>query len=68
MNSLMHRAILRLAGYLVPVEQRSEWLEEWHSELWYVRKCFYPGRKFRETPTGFCIGAFPDALCMRSHA
>ena len=68
MNSLMLRAILRLAGYLVPVEQRSEWLGEWQSELWYVSKSFYPGRKFRETPTGFCIGAFPDALCMRSHA
>ena len=68
MNSAFHRAILRIAGYIVPAEQRKEWLEEWQSELWYVRRCFYPGRRFRETPTGFCIGAFPDALWKRSHA
>jgi hypothetical protein len=45
-----------------------EWLEEWHSELWYVCKCFNLGRTFWESPTGFCIGAFPDALWMRNHA
>jgi hypothetical protein len=68
MNSAVDRAILRIAGYFVPVELRKDWLEEWQSELWYVRKWFNPGCKFRETPTGFCIGAFPDALWMRSHA
>jgi hypothetical protein len=34
----MHLAILRGAALLVPCQQRAEWLSEWRSELWYVRK------------------------------
>ncbi len=66
-RSAFCRAILQVAGWLVPTELRLEWLEEWHSELWYVCKCFHPGRTFWESPTGFCFGAFPDALWMRNH-
>jgi len=67
MNPAFCRAILRVAGWLVPTEQRMEWLEEWQSELWYVCECFHPQRTFWESPTGFCIGAFPDAMWMWNH-
>jgi hypothetical protein len=67
-SSVLCRAILRVAGWLVPTELRMEWLEEWQSELWYVCESFHPGRTFRESPTGFCIGAVPDAIWMWNHA
>src|ERR1035438_836888 len=34
---ILHLAILRAAGLLVPGPQRAEWLAEWRSELWYAR-------------------------------
>jgi hypothetical protein len=54
-------AILRAASLLVPSDQRAGWLEEWHSELWYV-----PG----DGAARFCLGAFRDGLWLRrnSHA
>jgi hypothetical protein len=58
------RTILRIAGFLVPFEHRNRWGEQWHSELLHVQRCFSPGRSFRETPLGFSLGAFPDALWM----
>lgn len=49
-------AILRAASILAPGDQRSEWLEEWRSELWYVSQ---------PRATAFCLGAFQDALWLR---
>jgi hypothetical protein len=49
-------AALRVASLLAPGDQRAEWLEEWHSELWYV-----PPR----SATWFCLGAFRDAFWLR---
>jgi hypothetical protein len=48
--------ILRGAALLAPADQRSEWLQEWRSELWYVP---------RREATLFCLGAFRDALWLR---
>ena len=55
----IHLAILRSAAWLVPGEQRAEWLAEWRAELCYVR------RSCRRQATGFCLGAFRDALWLR---
>jgi hypothetical protein len=55
----IHFAILRTAARVVPGEQRAEWLAEWNAELWYVRQ-----RDERQA-TGFCLGAFRDALWLR---
>ena len=52
----IHLAMLRTAAWLVPGEQRTEWLAEWSAELWYVR------RSCRRQATVFCLGAFRDAL------
>jgi hypothetical protein len=49
-------AILRTASLLAPGDQRAEWLDGWHSELWYIP---------RRGATRFCLGAFPDALWLR---
>ncbi len=54
-------AVLRLAALLVPRRQRSEWLAEWRSELWYVP------RSGRAGGMAFTLGAFPDAVWLRRH-
>lgn len=64
----IYRTILRSAGFLVPIEHRDRWLEQWHSELLHVQRCFFPGRVFGESPLGFCLGAYPDAIWMMAHA
>ena len=61
--------ILRCAAWMVPGRERAEWLAEWQAELWHVwqsydRKahgCFRGGQEV----TGFCLGAFHDALWLR---
>lgn len=58
----VHCAILRSAGWLVPSEQRAEWLAEWNAELWYVR------RSNERQRTSFCLGAFRDAVWMRRNS
>jgi hypothetical protein len=57
-----HRAILRSAAMLVPESQRAEWLAEWRSELWHVRRDPH-GRSV----AAFCMGAFRDAWWMRGN-
>ena len=58
----IHLAILQIASYLVPGEQRAEWLAEWKAEVWYVR------RSGAWQTTGFCLGAFRDALWLRRNS
>jgi hypothetical protein len=55
--AVFHRAILRSAAVLVPEAQRADWLAEWRSELWHVRRDPH-GRNV----TAFCMGAFRDAF------
>jgi hypothetical protein len=55
-----HFAILRSAALLVPEPQRMDWLAEWRSELWHVRR--NPGEA---SATAFCLGAFRDAFWLR---
>jgi hypothetical protein len=65
------RFILQCAAWLVPGQERAEWLAEWQAELWHVwqsydRKaqgCFRGGHEV----TGFCFGAFQDAFWLRWH-
>jgi hypothetical protein len=61
--------ILRIAAWLVPGQERAEWLAEWQAELWHVwhsRQSKSRGR-FRGSPeiTDFCLGAFRDACWLR---
>ena len=58
----IHLAILRSASWLVPGEQRAEWLAEWSAELWHVRQC---GER---RTTGFCLGSFRDAFWLRRNS
>ena len=55
---LLHTQLLRTASLLVPAVARSEWLEEWRSELWYIPA---------PDATAFCLGAFRDALWVRQN-
>jgi hypothetical protein len=53
--SIWHVGILTTASWLVPKEQRAEWLAEWQGELWHV-----------ETDAAiFCLGSFRDAAWLR---
>jgi hypothetical protein len=55
----LHTAVIRSAALLVPAQERREWLDEWTSELWYVRQRGDP------EATRFCMGAFQDAFWLR---
>jgi hypothetical protein len=58
----IHLAILWSAAWLVPAEQRAEWLAEWRAELWYV------GQGGEQRTAGFCLGSFRDALWLRQNS
>ena len=51
--------ILRMASFLVPADERAEWLAEWHAELHHIRL------QRPELAIRFALGAFRDALWMR---
>jgi hypothetical protein len=53
----LHFAMLRSAAILVPAAQRADWLAEWRSELWHIRR-----DPHGVNLTAFCMGAFRDAL------
>lgn len=59
-----HIAIVRGASLMVPARARAEWLREWLSELWHVRRACSSASGQCEV-TAFCLGAFQDALCLR---
>ncbi len=52
--------ILRCAEWLVPGDERSEWMAEWGGEFVYVRRTLGTARA-----AAFAAGAFHDALWMR---
>src|ERR1700678_828568 len=58
--------ILRTAAWLVPGQERAEWLAEWQAGLWHVwhSRDSKTRDRFRGSPeiTDFCLGAFRDAL------
>jgi hypothetical protein len=65
----IHLGLLRGASLLVPARRRSEWSQEWRTELWYVlRECSSESsatpRPIREA-TAFCLGAYQDAFYLR---
>jgi hypothetical protein len=61
--------ILRCAAWLVPGRERAEWLAEWQAELWHVWQSYdhkaHGGFRGGQEVTGFCLGAFQDALWLR---
>jgi len=64
--------VLRASSIVVPAGQRAEWLREWHSELWHVRReCLsddsFDGEAERQV-LAFCLGSLADAACVRRHA
>ena len=69
----LSRLLLLSAAPLVPSARRRPWLQEWNSELWYVRQASheqYDSLVARERAAiVFCAGAFRDAWCLwREHA
>jgi hypothetical protein len=67
-----HHAQLRVASLRVPALERSEWLREWRSELWYARRELSATAAFRWSAekelTAFCAGSFADSMSVRNHA
>ena len=63
------RLLLRCASILLPAKQRAEWLFEWESELWHVRRsCIASAADAWDSEREiavFCLGAFQDAVCLR---
>ena len=59
MTARMYHAILLAAAWLVPGSEREEWLAEWRSELWYLR------RDGGSSTAQFCFGSFRDAWWLR---
>jgi len=69
-SDLFHAGLLRAASFMVPAGQRTEWRQEWRSELWHVRQACAPPSEggqwqAQREVTAFCLGAFQDALCVR---
>ena len=71
--SALQRSLLHVAAFVVPTGIRQEWRSEWFAELWHVRNSlarvddsFSP--QSRREILWFCLGAFPDALCLRTQS
>jgi hypothetical protein len=67
---VFHRSLLGCASLLLSKKPREEWCREWQGELWQACIARTPMEGFswsgeREV-VEFCLGAFPDALCLRS--
>ena len=62
-------AMLHSAAVLVPSAGRGEWLAEWRAELWHLCGPDDGARRpGRWEITGFCVGAYRDALALRAQA
>lgn len=68
----VHLALVWSASLVVPLVERSEWSEEWRTELWYVlRECSSETRVHPRSileATAFCMGAYWDAIWLRKRA
>lgn len=56
----LYMPALRVASWIVPGEERREWLREWKSELWHVANM-----RDQQEITAFVAGAFRDAYLLR---
>jgi hypothetical protein len=69
---LLGLGVLRCAALIVPGLKRGEWWKEWQSELWHVRQTRTPEHGIswiaEQEVAAFCLGAFQDALCLRSQS
>jgi len=65
-KGILHIVLLRIASLLVPSRQRADWWREWRGELWHVSQSRLAAKtQHSGEVTAFCMGAFPDALCLR---
>ena len=64
----MQNGMLCAASFFVPADQRSEWLREWQSELWHVRRSFCRDGGLswlaQREIAAFCFGSLQDAWCL----
>jgi hypothetical protein len=71
--SALQCGLLHGAALIVPSCDRDEWRREWFAELWHVRRSSigvdetFSLDSQREI-LWFCLGAFPDALCVRDQS
>ena len=72
--SRVHLGLLWGASLLVPGSKRSEWSQEWRTELWYVQRECSSATSLSPTfgsvieATAFCLGAYQDAIWLRQRA
>jgi hypothetical protein len=63
------RLVLRAASLLVPRRQRTEWLQEWHGEVWHWAHFLVESDRLNtrteQELLSHCWGAFQDALWHR---
>lgn len=68
----VHLGLIRGASFVVPAWDRSEWLQEWQAELWYLLREYFSQASPHPTPiwqaTAFCLGAYRDAFCLRKRS
>jgi hypothetical protein len=68
----VHLVLIRAASLFVPAFDRSEWLQEWQAELWYLlRECLSQASLDRRPiwqATAFCLGAYRDAFWLRKRS
>jgi putative ABC transport system permease protein len=66
----LSRLIFRIASWLVPRRERSEWRLEWESEIWHYRRELASEDRLdwrmEMKLLGRSLGAVPDALDLRS--
>ena len=66
----LSRLIVRIASWLVPSRERSEWRLEWDSEIWHYRRELASEDRLdwrmEMKLLGRSLGAVPDALDLRS--
>lgn len=64
----IQNGMLSAASFFVPADQRAEWLREWLSELWHVRRSFSQSGELswpaQREIAAFCLGSLQDAWCL----
>ena len=65
----LNLGLLAGAWLVVPRNTRADWWHEWRAELWQARSeyaydCWFSWSHERAI-AGFCLGAYPDAFCLR---
>lgn len=66
---LFHRTVLRSVEYIVPRDERDDFIRSWHAELWHMNHCVPRKRlgTFRRQ-IDMPLGVTSDAIWLRTHS